>query len=422
MIAAGTVLANRYRLLRPLGEGAMGVVWEAEHTSLRATFAVKLLHEQFARHPEAVERFTREATAAAAIGHPHIVRVSDLGAHEARAFLVMERLYGETLALRLERAETIPYREAGRVMGEVLSALAAAHAAGIVHRDLKPENLFLQATPRGAVKLLDFGVSKVLAAGPSLRATRAGQVLGTPAYMAPEQWLALPDVDHRADLFAAGVLLYEMLTGLLPYDAPTEGELFEEVVRGDSVPTAPSELDPCIPEGLDRVVQKAVSRDRDERYASAREFADALRPFGADGIEVTDAPAGSAASPFDGRASDSPALVFTAPHATTTWVERPSRRRRAMVAAAGFALVAAVAIVVAVSIKGASSARSSVTSVVALPRPVPVLPVEPSSVAAPPSTSPPSVTVTAADAGAPSATSRPRRARGTRGLQLVREF
>ncbi len=288
----GAELEGRYRILRSLGEGGMGAVYEAEHTALGRRVAVKVLHAHVAKVPDAVRRFEREARAAAEIGHPNIVEVFDVGTHLGEPFLVMELLRGETLADRLSRPEMIEARAACRIVGYVLSALASAHAKGIIHRDLKPENVFLvPGDDAHRVKLLDFGISKFRRAGATLlQTTQEGIPLGTPGYMAPEQWMGRRDIDHRADIFAVGVMLYELLTGGLPYEGSNQGELFLEIVRGTSRPSIPSEVEPAVPPDLDDVVLRALDRDRDRRFGSAREFLDALRPFGAEAIPVVDAP------------------------------------------------------------------------------------------------------------------------------------
>jgi hypothetical protein len=292
MIDDGAELEGRYRILRRLGEGGMGTVYEAEHTALGRRIAIKVLHAHVAKMPDAVKRFAREARAAAEIGHPNIVEVFDTGTHLGEPFLVMELLRGETLADRLSRPETVACHEACRIVGCVLSALASAHAKGIIHRDLKPENVFLLAGAAApAVKLLDFGISKFRRSGATLeQTTQEGVPLGTPAYMAPEQWMGRRDIDHRADLFAVGVMLYELLTGGLPYEGANQAELFLEIVRGTSVPVAPSELEPDVPTALDAVVRRALERDPARRFTSAREFVDALRPHGAGAIAVVDDP------------------------------------------------------------------------------------------------------------------------------------
>jgi serine/threonine-protein kinase len=296
VIDDGAELEGRYRILRKLGEGGMGTVFEAEHTALGKRIAVKMLHAHVAKLPDAVRRFAREARAAAEIGHPNIVEVFDTGTHLGEPFLVMELLRGETLAERLSRPEAVACAEACRVLGCVLSALASAHAKGIIHRDLKPENVFLtDGLGAPGVKLLDFGISKFRRSGATLeQTTQEGVPLGTPAYMAPEQWMGRRDIDHRADLFAVGVMLYELLTGGLPYEGANQAELFLEIVRGTSVPEAPSALEPDVPAALDAVLLRALERDPARRFTSAREFLDALRPYGAGAIAVVDDPPAAA--------------------------------------------------------------------------------------------------------------------------------
>lgn len=280
VIFPGIELGGRYRVVRLLGEGAMGAVYEAEHVLIGKRVAVKVLHERFSQSAEAVARFHREARAAAAIGHPHIVDVLDFGTHELRPYIVMELLRGETLAERMAREEPVAPSEACRIVGQVLSALAAAHAIGVVHRDLKPENVILVGGARA--KLVDFGVSKFREAAPrSAAKTREGMLFGTPGYMAPEQWVGAADADHRADLFSAGVILYELLTGGLPYEGATRAELYQEIVHGTADPPAPSAIAPEVPAVLDAAVLTAVARDREKRFRSAAEFLSALVPHGA---------------------------------------------------------------------------------------------------------------------------------------------
>jgi serine/threonine-protein kinase len=281
LIPPGTDVEGRYRVLQLLGEGAMGAVYEADDLTVGRTIALKVLHLRFARSAEVVRRFAREAQAAASIGHPHIVSVTDFGTHDERPFLVMELLRGETLGARLARELSLAPAEACAVVGQVLSALAAAHAIGVVHRDLKPDNVFL-CEGSGAVKLLDFGVSKFHPPGEGAAlVTQDGVPIGTPSYMAPEQWTGQRDVDLRADLYAMGAMLYELLTGALPFEARSTGQLYGIVVHGTAAPRAPSEVAPDIPAALDAVVLRAVSRDRALRFQTAEDFLDALRPFGA---------------------------------------------------------------------------------------------------------------------------------------------
>ena len=307
MINPGTDVAGKFRIVRLIGEGAMGSVYEAEHTRLGRRVALKILHERFASSARAVGRFEREARAAAAIGHDNIVDVIDFGHHEGVPYIVMEYLRGQTLAERLATEVTIESREACRITAQVLSALASAHAIGIVHRDLKPANLMLveRAGGRVSVKILDFGISKFAPTdGANRHATQAGALMGTPGYMAPEQWMARLDVDHRADLYAVGVMFYEMLTGGLPYEGATQRELLAEVVHSTEPPPVPSDIAPGTPDALDAIALHAVRRGVSERFQSATEFVDALRAHGAGDIVVASDPPQS--SDGDERIRSSP--------------------------------------------------------------------------------------------------------------------
>jgi serine/threonine-protein kinase len=348
-------------VIRLLGEGGMGAVYEAEHTIIARRVAVKVLHARFCQNAEALTRFTREARAAASIGHENIVDVTDFGVHNEQPFLVMEILKGEALSERMAREANIPVAESCAILGAVLSALASAHAIGVVHRDLKPENIFLASTgARTVVKILDFGVSKFRhrSAGDKL-VTQEGAMFGTPNYMAPEQWLGERDVDHRADLYAAGVLLYEMLTGGLPYEGDNRQELMLEVVVGKSTPPAPSTLLEGIPAGLDAVALKAVSRAKDERFQTAQDFLDALRPYGAADIVAVKSP--PSARPPSASSAEVPRVSATRAEATLSDSTeplhplRPNANRRFALAlgAAGFC-----AALLAVMIRSSAASRA----------------------------------------------------------------
>lgn len=278
----GTVIADRYRVVRLLGEGGMGAVYEGEHIAVGRRVAIKVLHANIAKRPGVIERFEREARAAAAIGHENIIDVFDFGMHEGSPFMVMEYLKGESLAAQIEREKKLSIERACYVMGQVLSALAAAHGAGIVHRDLKPDNVFL-ITKNGRadfVKVIDWGISKI-GSGEGRSLTKTGMLMGTPYYMAPEQALARRDLDGRVDIYSAGVMLYEMLTGELPFTAESEVEIIMMICNRPSEPKSPRAINPAIPEELDAIVRRAMAFDRDARYVDAREMAAALVPFGA---------------------------------------------------------------------------------------------------------------------------------------------
>ena len=231
----GAALDDKYRVVRHLSSGGMGAVYEVEHRGLGKRLAAKLLKPELARRADLLERFRREARAASAIGHEHIIEVTDLGqtAHKV-PFLVMELLSGQTLAALCKAERRLEPARAVHIARQILSALGAAHARGIVHRDLKPENVFL--IQRGGdpdfVKLLDFGIAKLLDEVDAPELTRAGQVVGTPTYMAPEQARGEKTVDGRADLYGVGAILYRMVTGQRPYTAPNFNALLFAIAQG----------------------------------------------------------------------------------------------------------------------------------------------------------------------------------------------
>ncbi len=275
----GEVLDGKYRLLSLIGSGGMGGVYEAEHLEIGKHVAVKFLHVEYARNPEAVRRFHQEARAAAAAGHAGIVDIYDIGkTPDGAPYLVMELLAGESLGGMLKREKAISVALAVVIARGALSALAAAHKKGIVHRDIKPDNIFLaQTSSEGpSVKLLDFGVSKMSQLGvPS--ATVEGTALGTPHYMAPEQARGELTLDARVDVYAMGVILYEMLAGTLPFDAPNYHALILRVIQDPPRPL--SEHRPDVPGELAAVIAKALAKAPADRFANAEALAEALRPF-----------------------------------------------------------------------------------------------------------------------------------------------
>ena len=273
----GTVLGGSYRLDRIVGEGGMGKVYAATHLRLaNKRFAVKVLHAGANDNSTAYARFRREAEIATRIGHPHIVEVVDFNVtEEGQPFMVMELLDGEDLHDLLSRTKRLVPDVLIRVIGQVADALQAAHDRGVVHRDLKPENIFLSRTPDGPaqVKLLDFGLSKIRHARSAV--TRENQVFGTPYYMSPEQASGEVDqIDHRTDVFALGVIAYRCLTGVFPFDAPTPVGVLYQVCHSELVP--PSQVVQGVSRLVDRVVGKALDKERDARYPSVRAFADDL--------------------------------------------------------------------------------------------------------------------------------------------------
>lgn len=273
----GRVLGGKYELRRVLGEGGWGAVYDALQTDLGRRVAVKVLHTDLALSSEGIARFEREAKAAAALGHPNIVQVTDFQTNPGEPpFLVMEYLEGETLKSTLERTSRLPAQRVAFIAQQMLAALGAAHAAGIVHRDVKPDNVFLVAMSgvEDIVKILDFGVAKLKGEGAQL--TGGGAILGSPAFMAPEQ-ITSGAVDVRADLWAVGVCMYLALTGRVPFDAASLHALMRAITDVTPPPVSSSrhDLDP----GLVAIVDRALHKDPAGRFASAAEMSRALEPY-----------------------------------------------------------------------------------------------------------------------------------------------
>ncbi len=278
----GDVLSQKYELLRLLGQGGMGAVYEARHTLIGKRLAVKFLHPQFAENSELVARFSREAQAAAAIGHRSIIDITDIGmAEDGSVYLVMEFLEGQDFGSTIQKnCGILPVEQVGYVTAQTLSALAAAHDAGIVHRDLKPDNIFLVTTGQALpdIKLLDFGISKMTHSGsPQDRLTKTGTMMGTPYYMAPEQAKGAKHIDHRVDIYAMGVIMYEALTGKVPFEAENTFALAYEILNAELVPLRSHRPD-LSPE-IEALVLKAVDRDMNGRFESAEEMLYAVLPF-----------------------------------------------------------------------------------------------------------------------------------------------
>jgi hypothetical protein len=274
----GTVLGDALRITRAIGEGGTARVYEARHVRLESKrFAVKVLHAFYATQPTALARFQREAEAASAIGHPGIVQVFDVHrTPDGRAYLVTELLEGQDFGSLLKKTSKVDAKAAVRIVRAACRALAAAHAQGIVHRDMKPENLFLTGPVESAsVKLLDFGISKVESAG-AAQLTRTGMVVGTPAYMSPEQ-AAGSNVDARTDVYALGAILYRALTGRTPFQGSDGAEVLSAVLTSD--PPRPRSLAPEIADGLELVIERAMAKSPEDRYPTVEELDAALAAF-----------------------------------------------------------------------------------------------------------------------------------------------
>jgi serine/threonine protein kinase len=298
----GRILGGRYALERVLGRGGMGVVYEARHVSLQRRVAVKVLRSDLSRDPEALQRFEREALAAAAIGNPHIVDVLDFGyGTDGEAYLVMECLDGEALSARLQRQGPLPEAAALRIARQVAEALGAAHRKGIVHRDLKSDNVLL-VTRDGEdfVKVVDFGISKVHEdAEGRAPITRDGVILGTPRYMAPEQCTDGAAADHRVDLYALGCILFEMLTGAVPFTGRTAVEVMFKQVHAEAPSLASAGVD--AQPAVAAAVARLLAKDPDARFPDAETLLAALPD--PDGPSPASVPPSSLATPAP-RASE----------------------------------------------------------------------------------------------------------------------
>lgn len=273
----GAVISRRWTLVRKLGEGGMGEVYAAEPLDGGPPVALKILRRDYMSDAEVRSRFLEEGRTCMRLVHPNIVRVTECAqAEDGSPYIAMELLEGVPLGAYMQSGARISVAQAAPILQAVLAGLAAAHACGIVHRDLKPDNVFLNRDRGGTfvVKVLDFGIAKVMeAAGGMGHRTRTGMLLGTPEYMSPEQARNARDVDQRADLWSAAVLLYEMLTGRAAFPAPTEYARLAAVLSSEPEPV--ERIDPALAP-LSRFFERALKKDRDERFASASEMAHAL--------------------------------------------------------------------------------------------------------------------------------------------------
>jgi serine/threonine-protein kinase len=336
----GTVLAGTYRIVRHLGRGGMGRLYEAQHARLDRRFAVKVLHEGHSRNRDASARFEREARVLSRIRSDHVLDVIDvLRTVDGRSAIVTARLDGEDLKARLDRVGKLSPAEAVPIARQVCRGLAAAHAQGVVHRDLKPSNLFLEtgADGRVTVKILDFGVAK-LEGEPEL--TRTGAVVGTPAYMAPEQARGSAHVDERADLYAVGAVLYRMLTGRPPYSGDEPAVVLGSLLH--EAPRRPRSIEPAIPIGLEAVIQRAMARDVEARPADALDLERELAAFDESGESP------SASTPWE-PASGTEVSTLVLPRGSVARAQaiskRAGRARPIAVVLAGLASVAFAAVV-----------------------------------------------------------------------------
>ncbi|HXU74529.1 MAG TPA: serine/threonine-protein kinase [Polyangia bacterium] len=279
----GQVLADRYRVVRLIGEGGMGQVYEAQHVNINKRFALKLLRPEIVSNGEAVARFRQEAWASSSIGHENIVEIEDFATLPSGAvYLAMEFLEGLPLSERMRRDPPLTFAESLDVMLQVVSGLAAAHDKGIVHRDMKPENVFLgMKYGRPLVKILDFGIAKVSGAEGNKSLTRTGTIFGTPHYMSPEQALGKP-LDLRADIYSVGIIMYELFTGKVPFEAESFMGILTKHIT--TQPTPPRQVAPEreIPDVIEAVILRALAKEADERYQTMGELGAELASIAAE--------------------------------------------------------------------------------------------------------------------------------------------
>jgi serine/threonine protein kinase len=286
----GQVIDRRYRVFGVIARGGMGVVYDAIHVGLARPVAIKTLHARYANDKVALARFQNEAAVVGRFGHRNIVEVHDMGQLEdGSPYLAMERLEGDTVTQRLQQERPMRVEAAIDIALAVLNALMVTHNAGILHRDLKPDNIFIARNEEGpVVKVLDFGISKFVTQEMSKSAlTRNGFVMGTPAYMAPEQATGDASLDARADLYAVGMILYEMLTGWLPYKANTPAALLGEIMR--VTPLTPRMHRPEVHTDLDALVMRALHKDREQRFPDAVSMQRALQAVRGPAIAMAEA-------------------------------------------------------------------------------------------------------------------------------------
>ncbi|HEX4341433.1 MAG TPA: protein kinase [Polyangiaceae bacterium] len=340
-VAAGAVLAGKYRVDRVLGEGGMGIVVAATDLQLERKVAIKFLLPAYSQHEEAAQRFLREARAAVKIQSEHVARVIDVGTLEGGApYMVMEYLEGRDLSAVIEEHRRLPVEEAVAYVLEGCDAIAEAHSVGIVHRDLKPANLFLTRQPDGSfrVKVLDFGISKAMMTGDTDHSlTRTQSMMGSPLYMSPEQMKSAKNVDPRTDVWALGVILYELLMGEPPFNAESIPELSAKVLLEQ--PASIRSVRTDVPAELESVILHALEKDPARRYATVADFAMALVTFGPERTRANVERAGrvlriqTGAGPAIARtiAADAPVASVSAPSYVRTeaaWTDNEVPRKK----------------------------------------------------------------------------------------------
>ncbi len=278
VLTENMVVADRYRLSRMIGRGGMGSVWQAQHMGLDAPCAIKFIEGELANVAEAHARFEREAKAAAALRSPHVVQIFDHGVWQGMPYIAMELLDGQDLGKRLtSQGGRLAPSEVSSIIQQVCKALTKAHAAGVVHRDLKPDNIFLVNDDDGRpiTKILDFGVAKSTSQAIDGSNTKTGAMLGTPYYMSPEQAQGIKSVDSRSDLWSLAVIVFQCMTGRLPFESEALGDLLVKIIV-NPIPK-PSDYYANVPAGFDTWFAKAADRNPDNRFQTAKQFSESLQ-------------------------------------------------------------------------------------------------------------------------------------------------
>ncbi|HEY2731530.1 MAG TPA: serine/threonine-protein kinase [Polyangia bacterium] len=384
-VREGDILDGKYRVERVLGVGGMGVVVAATHVQLQTRVALKFLLPAVLGHPQVVHRFAREARAAVQIQSEHVARVIDVGTLPTGSpYMVMEYLEGGDLSEAVAKSGGMPVAKAIGYLLEACEAIAEAHALGIVHRDLKPANLFLarRAGRDPMIKVLDFGISKSNEVGTS-GLTQTSNVLGSPQYMSPEQMMSSKDVDVRADIWALGVILYELVTGAPPFVAETMAEIVYMVTQRDAPPLL--ERRPDLPPALGAIVARALSRDPAGRFSDVAKLAAALAPLGPARSEISLERIARVLGSTEAPTPREPASPAAASLAQTGTLEEPRSSRKVGVLVASVVAALVIALFAWRALKSSDGAPPVANGgATTLAKPVAAAPVAAPIVAAPP--------------------------------------